>query len=207
MRQCILICLFIACSGRAMSQAQELEQLALDIEKLSQFKKILSDLKAAYDILYGGYTTIKNISQGNFSLHETFLNGLLAVSPSVRQYKRIGDIITIQLQLVKESKSAKSGFAASNGFSAQELSYISGVYARLLDGSLKDLDALVDIITANKLRMSDEERLNGIDRLFKTMEDKLVFLRHFNGNTSILAVERSREQADISSMKKIYNLK
>ena len=54
----------------AFPQAQELEELALDIEKLAQFKQILSDMKKGYTILSGGYNTIKNLSQGNFNLHK-----------------------------------------------------------------------------------------------------------------------------------------
>jgi hypothetical protein len=37
------------------AQATELAQLALNIEKLAQFKQILADLKKGYEILSGGY--------------------------------------------------------------------------------------------------------------------------------------------------------
>ena len=97
-------------SFKTFSQAQELQQLALDIEKLTQFKQILSDMKKGYAILLGGYNTIKDISQGNFNLHKDFLDGLLAISPAVAKYTKIADIISMQLQLVKGYKSAWSRF-------------------------------------------------------------------------------------------------
>ena len=34
--------------------------------------------------------------QGNFNLHKAFLDGLMMVSPAVKKYKRVADIITLQ---------------------------------------------------------------------------------------------------------------
>ena len=54
-------------------QAFETEQLLLDVQKLSQLRQMLADLKKGYEIVYKGYSTIKNISQGSFNLHQAFL--------------------------------------------------------------------------------------------------------------------------------------
>ena len=189
---------------KSFGQAQELEQLALDIEKLAQFKQILTDLKTAYQVLEGGYNTIKNISEGNFDLHKTFLDGLLAVSPTVQKYKKIAGIISMQLQLVKEYKSAKTRFGSMGQFSNDEFNYIAGVYDKLVSGSLNDLDALLNVVTANKLRMSDDERIKAIDKIFGGMQGKLVFLRQFNSSTSVLGIQRTKEQNDVDVMRKLY---
>ena len=192
---------------RASAQAEELEQLALNIEKLAQFKQILTDLKKAYEILYGGYTTIKNISEGNFNLHETFLDGLLKISPAVQRYKKITDIISLQLQLVKEYKAALSRFKNNDWFTPEEIDYISKVYSNLFNKSLQHLDDLATVITANKLRMSDDERLSRINKIFDGMQEKVVFLRHFNSNTAILGIQRSKEKNDASIIQKLYDVK
>ena len=92
------------------AQAQELEELALDLQKLNQLKSILNNLYKGYEILSKGYNAVKDLSEGNFSLHEVFLDGLMQVSPAVRKYKKVADIVTMQLQLVKEYKSAFSRF-------------------------------------------------------------------------------------------------
>lgn len=204
MKKLLLILLLFIGSFKASAQADELAQLALNIEKLAQFKQMLSDLKKAYQILYGGYNTIKNISQGNFSLHKSFLDGLLQVSPTVKQYKRIAGIISLQLQLVKEYKSAYDRFKTNKWFTPTEIEHIGKVYGRLFKQSIQNLDALVNVVTANKLRMSDDERLNEIDQIFAGMQEKIVFLRQFNSNTSLLGIQRSKEQNDIDRMRQLY---
>lgn len=191
---------------RASAQADEIAQLILNIEKLAQFKQILSDMKKGYEILSGGYNTIKNISEGNFSLHKAFLDGLMEVSPAVRNYRRVADITNYQIILVKEYRKAYERFRQDHNFNADELAYLGRVYDKLFKESLRNLDELLTVITAGKARMSDDERLQAIDRIYADMQDKLTFLRHFNNNTTILAVQRAKERNDAQAIRKIYGL-
>jgi len=191
---------------RASAQADEIAQLILNIEKLAQSKQILSDMKKGYEILSGGYNTIKNISEGNFSLHKAFLDGLMEVSPAVRNYRRVADITNYQIILVKEYRKAYERFRQDNNFNADELAYLGRVYDNLFKESLRNLDELLTVITAGKARMSDDERLQAIDRIYADMQDKLMFLRHFNNNTTILAVQRAKERNDAQTIRKIYGL-
>ena len=193
-------------ANKALAQKDEIAQLLLNVEKLAQFKQILSDMKKGYKILNGGYNTIKDLSEGNFSLHKTFLDALMEVSPTVKNYKRVADIINYQVILVKEYKSSFNRFKRDNNFNQQELAYLGRVYENLFKQSLNNLDDLVTITTANKLRMSDDERLEAIDKIFADMQDKLLFLRHFNNNTIVLAVQRAKERNDANTMRLVYGI-
>jgi hypothetical protein len=193
-------------SAHVVAQSAEVQQLLLNVEKLAQLKKILSNMKKGYEIVSGGYNTIKDISKGNFNLHQAFLDGLMQVSPSVKKYKRIGEIISFQTQLVKEYKSAFRRFDASNLFNENEIKYMGNVYSNLFNKSLQNLEELAMIITAGKLRMSDDERLNAIDRIYNDIGDKLVFLRIFNKENNVLAIQRGREMVDTKISKKLNGL-
>ena len=199
----LLIC---GSSTKVAAQSYEIQQLLLDVSKLAELKKILTDLKQGYEIVSKGYNTIKDLSQSNFNLHKTFLDGLLEVSPAVRKYKRVSDIVDYQLTLVKEYKSTLKKVKGDNNFSSLEISYLNKVYENLFDGSMKNLDELTIILTANKLRMSDDERLEVIDRLFYDMQDKLSFLRYFNNNWTILALQRAKESSDIQTMRSLHGI-
>lgn len=202
----ILLLMIIGVSTKLSAQSDEAQQLLLNVEKLVQLKQILSDLKKGYRIVSMGYNTIKNISQGNFNLHKAFLDGLMEVSPAVRNYKKVADVINYQMLIVKEYKNAYGRFKQDDNFTAEETNYLGSVYSNLFNQSLKNLDALATVITANKLRMSDDERLKAVDEIFNDMQDKLVFLRHFNNNTTILAIQRAREKKDANSIQKIYGI-
>ena len=89
----IIICVQLF-SLNLLPQSHEAQQLLLDWEKLTQFKKILQDMYDGYKIIHKGYTTIRDISTGNFNLHKGFLDALMEISPVVKRYKRITDIIS-----------------------------------------------------------------------------------------------------------------
>jgi DNA repair ATPase RecN len=155
----ILFLLFVLNVGlqpKLFAQSDEAQQLLLNVEKLAQFKQILSDLKKGYQIVVTGYSTIKNLSQGNFNLHKTFLDALMEISPAVRKYKKVADIINDQILIVKEYKNSFSRFKKDNNFNPEEIDYLGKVYTNLFKQSLNNLDELTIIITANKLRMSDD---------------------------------------------------
>jgi archaellum component FlaC len=193
-------------SGQLKGQATELAQLALNIEKLAQFKQILSDLKKGYEILSGGYNTIKNLSKGNFELHKVFLDGLSEVSPAVKNYHRVAGIIDLQMKLMHENNVSLHRLRAAGRLLPAEITYVSNVYDGLLIESLKNIEDLLTIITAAKLRMSDDERLDAIDQLYASIEDKLVFARSFNAQASMLSFQRSRAVSESQKLKQNYGL-
>jgi hypothetical protein len=178
----------------------------LDVEKLTQLKNILTELKDGYEIVSKGYTAIKNISEGNFKLHDIFLKSLLEVSPVVKNYVRIKDITEAQLSLVREYKNALKQFKGSGEFSVEEINYLEKVYANLFNHSLDNLQTMIMVITAGKLRMSDDERINSIDVVWKDVSQQLTFLRHFNNQARILCLQRAKEKNDLSTMKQLYDV-
>jgi len=205
MKKILIILLLISKIG--IAQSDEAKQLLLNVEKLAQFKSILKNMKDGYQLLHKGYTTIKDISEGNFSLHKTFLDGLMEVSPVVKKYKRIADIINYQIRIVKEYKSAFREFKENKRFTVAEIEYIGKVYGNLFDQSVKNIDDLAMIITAGKLRMSDDERLQAIDKLYEEIVNQYSFLNAFNNSAAILAVQREKDQMDIDLMRKVHGLK
>ena len=192
--------------ARSLAQSYEVEQLILDVQKLTELKQILQDLKDGYQVLDKGYSAIRDISQGNFNLHKAFLDGLLAVSPAVRSYKRIADILNLQGSLLSRYKAAWSKFQQDGHFSPDEISLMGNVYANLFSQSLNDLDALADIVTDGQMRASDAERISQIDGIYSGMQQKSVFLDQFNGSAVMLSMQRAADGNDLMIIQKLYGI-
>jgi len=206
MKKIIVILAMCSLAFHSKAQSDEAQQLLLNWEKLAQFKKILQNMYDGYKILHKGYTAVKDISEGNFNLHRTFLDGLLQVNPAVKKYKRIADIINYQLRIVKEYKAAFNQFKQDKQFTVMEIEYLGKIYKNLFEQSLKGLDELAMVITAGKLRMSDDERLQAIDKIYSSVEDQYSFLKDFNGNTAMLSLQRKSEQVEIKMSRRINGL-
>ncbi len=206
MRYALLIWFVFFQVGVANAQAQEAAQLLLNYEKLKQLEEILDNMYKGYKILSDGYNKVKNIAEGNYKLHHVFLDGLYAVNPSVRNYKKVAGIINYQQFLLKDYRRAYDRFKRDPNFSEEELKYLENVYSFLVKQSLRNLEELTMIITVAKLRMSDDERIQRIDWIYNDMEDKLSFLRYFNNSTQMLAIQRAKENSDVTIMQKLYKV-
>lgn len=202
----IFILLGLCGAHKTFSQSHEAQQLLLNWEKLRQLEEILDNMYRGYKILDKGYTTIKKITEGNYTIHELFIDGLMLVNPSIKNYKRIPFIIDYQKLLLKEYRRAYNRFKRDPNFNLDELEYLANVYKFLFDASLRNIDELMMIITATKLSMSDDERMQAIDRIFFDMEDKFIFLRTFNNNTQLLAIQRARSMNDVRTMRQLYGI-
>jgi regulatory protein YycH of two-component signal transduction system YycFG len=206
MKNIILIAVMLFVLTKAGAQTQEATQLILNYEKLKQLEEILDNMYKGYKILTKGYNRVKDIAEGNFNLHQVFLDGLFAVNPSVAKYQRIPDIIRYQSMLIKEYKRAFNRFKGDPNLTPDEIKYLERVYSYLVKQSLRNLEELTMIVTANKLRMSDDERIQSIDRIYFDIENKLSFLRYFNNSTQVLVVQRAKENSEVGSMKKLYEV-
>jgi hypothetical protein len=204
MKKWILVCVLCTRCLAASSQSHEAEQLLLNVEKLTQLKSILTDMEKGYTIVSQGYNSIKEIAQGNFSLHQTFIEGLLLVNPEIKKYRRIAEIISCQRAVNRIYKASLKHLKSDGNFSAGEVAYIGKVYRQLFSKSLDNLDQLTLVITDSKLGMTDEERLRSIDLIFANALQGLEFLQHFNRQLSTLEFQRKKEIKGVQSMQKYF---
>lgn len=203
MRKSVVMLVVLLNSLTGSAQSQEVQQLLLNVEKLSQFKAILQNMYDGYKMLHQGYTTIKDISEGSFTLHKTFLDALLQVSPAVRNYPKVGDIVALQTNLVKDYKAAFHQFSNDAHFTPGEIAYLGRVYQNLLQKSLESLEDLALVITPQRLRMNDEERLALIDTIYEQVAAQSSFLRKLTSSTWLLSIQRGSEKAEIQLSRKL----
>lgn len=206
MRTIKTIALLLIFSISAKAQSDELQQLLLNIEKLTQFKAILSDMKQGYQIYQQGYGMVSNLSKGNFDLHHIYLTGLMAVNPAVRNNPRVGQIVGRQNDIISEYKRYANLFRQSGSFNGNELNYFNNVYNQLVKQSNANIDELANVTTAGQLRMSDDDRLRAIDRIYNNSSEQLQFLRYFNRKAVMLSLQRSKDQNDTQTLKRLYGI-
>ena len=196
----------LACGTKLHAQTFEMQELLLDIQKLAQEKQLLNDLYKGYEILSKGYGAIRDVTKGSFNLHKDFLDGLLAVSPAVKNYTRIADIISLQERILQEYTTSWSRFKKDSHFTPDELVFIGNVYSGLFSQTVKNLTDLTNMLTDGVYRASDAERLEQIDDLYRQMQGSQLFMSTFGNRTALLSLQRSADQNDYNTVKQLYGL-
>src|SRR3546814_8085696 len=77
-----------------------------------------------------------DVCSSDLNIHKVFLDGLMEVSPAVRNYHKVAEIVDYQVRLVKEYKAAQNSFMRSGLYAVEELDYIGKVYANLFNNTI-----------------------------------------------------------------------
>ncbi|SHL37384.1 hypothetical protein SAMN05444266_103114 [Chitinophaga jiangningensis] len=194
---CFLMAMLVA---NAYCQADELAQLGLNIQKLNQFRKILSEMKKGYTVLSKGYNLVRDVSKRNFSIHQIFLDNLYKVSPVVYKYHRVHEIIQLQTQTLQRYRSNLRFFRAAS-ISDSEFRTFQTIQNNYLKQLTQELEELLMVLTAGKLRMNDAERLETIDRLYIRVSGQAEKMLRLQKNAQSLYGQMNKQSLDIMDLR------
>lgn len=185
------------------SQGQN-KTIKLYIQQIAANQVYIEYLQKGYRIAKNGLTTISNIKNGHWSLDKDFFAGLRGINPKVRNYTKVADIIALHITIARKSKAAMKQVRSADLFNNSETGYFDKVFAAL-SGACTDLtDELTQILTPNKLTMSDDERIKRIDRLYADMQDAYAFTKSFSNDINVMALQRSKELYEVATVRKLY---
>jgi hypothetical protein len=176
-------------------------------QQIASLQVYATYLEKGYHIAQQGLTAIGDIKNGEFSLHKNYFGSLSGISPAIAKDARIAEIIAMQVSMVNQYKKCYRQVQQSGLFNSHEVNYVYSVFTSLLNDCSNNLTALISVTTAGQLQISDEERMQQIDRLYRDMQDKYSFSQSFSNATSILAVARQKDQNEAGLLQSLYNIK
>lgn len=204
MKSIIVFIVLVVIGFGAFAQAQELEQLKINLEKLVQLKLILARAKQGYAMLEKGYNSVRDLSKGNFELHQRELNSLLAVRPAIKQIPALAEM--------QDNSGAVQGVfdewlryvQTARVFSAVELVGIWAKYSALKEMLADDATQVKLVLTPGVLRMNDAERIAAIEVLASNTAQLCEKMRGFISEQSKIAAARMQDKKDREAMLRFY---
>jgi hypothetical protein len=173
------------------------------IEQIAQYKIYLELLEKGYKIAQEGLETIHDIKNGEFKLHKNYMDSLRIVGVEVGKYPKIRFTESLYSEIKVVIASYENRLRQSGHLNSEELSYVKGVYSRLLADCERITDALKDVTEDGPLAMSDDERFKRIDLLYGQMQSNYSFTMAFSNEAAVLAASRLRETDDIKTRRAI----
>jgi hypothetical protein len=176
------------------------------LQQIAALKVYAGYLSQGYAIAKNGLGIIQNIKQGDFGLHRKYFNYLSTVNPRLKSYIKVAAIISNEASFAEQTAKAIKSFTNSHQFTPAELDYIKAVFQNLLSGCSANLDDLSNILTNGRLQLKDNERIEGIDKIYDDSRDKEIFLDHFCSSTSVLMMQRMKGTDEITFDKQLNGL-
>jgi len=177
----------------------QIKYLTQQIAALEQYESVI---KQGYRIAQGGWDGIGSWVKGEFDLHSAYYSSLKAVNPAIRDNLKADSVVSYA-QLVPLQFDQLNGLAA---LGAGDRDYVSRVRSALLEATDKDISELKLVMTSGKAKMTDDERLSRLDKIYERVQDKLVFSRSFCAAVRLLIVQRNDSLNDVNTLKGIYGI-
>lgn len=195
MKKLLLILLLVNFSSQEIqAQAKQRKALLLQIAALQTY---IGYAKKGYTVVKKGLNFIGDIKKGEVNLHSDYFSSLLKVNPKVRNYVRVGEIIALQIKILKVHKKTFELVRQDDLFHGDELDYIAKTFEHLIDNCNETLDHLLIISTDAKLEMTDDQRIERIDSLYRTMMEDYSFCEDFSQEIKILSLSKAKEKSDV----------
>ncbi len=195
MKKLLLIVLLLNFSAQEIhAQAKQRKVLLLQIAALQTY---IGYAKKGYTVVKKGLNFIGDVKKGEVNLHSDYFNSLLQVNPKVKNYVRVGEIITLQIKILKVHKKTFELVRQDDLFHGDELEYIEKAFELLIDNCNGTLDQLLTISTDAKLEMTDDQRIERIDGLYSTMMEDYSFCEHLSEEIKILSLSKAKEKKDV----------
>lgn len=205
--------ILVLCAGNLSAQAwaewfrQKATQRKYLVQQIAALHVYSSYVSTGYSIAKKGLGTIIGIKNDDLDQHRNYLASLAIVSPRIKQYRKVADIIALHKSIAKQSGNAIKSFRKNLYLTPKEIGYLQGVFDALLSDCLKNLDILLGLVTKGNLTMKDDERIMAIDKIYIDMQDKQEFVRAFNHSAAGLSIQRDNEGNQIIIAKKLNGLK
>jgi len=149
---------------------------------------------------------IRDWVQKQKKLYEDYFEELKKVKSAIANYKRVKDIIEMQVAMINEYKGAWALFRQDKNFTAEELEYMLNIYTGMMDESIKNIDQLFMVVNAFATQMADAKRLEIINGVADNVQQQLLDMKEFNSQNKMLSLQRASERGEIEYVKRLYGL-
>jgi len=172
------------------------------LEQIAALQVYLEFARKGYSVVGDGIGLVRDISRGEFNLHEAFFSGLAKVNPVVRDDFRVAEIVLLQAGIIRSFSTVRG----DGLFSAEDLLYVAEVASGVINSCYADLAELLLVITSGKLELSDAERLSRLDQIYMRMRDRSDFSRDFCGKAALLLRQKRTEQNAVENLRRYYGI-
>lgn len=197
--------LFISSLLTAGLQAQNKQQKVLLLQ-IAALQVYIDYAKKGYTVVKKGLHFIGDVKKGEVNLHKDYFSSLQKVNPKIKNYVKVAEIVSMQLKIIKTYKMTLEQLHNDDLFHGDELDYIQRSFDRLLDNCNTTLNELLEVTTDARLEMKDDQRIERIDSLHRTMMDNYAFCQSFCKEARLLSLSKVKENNDVKWGRALHGL-
>ena len=148
----------------------------------------------------------KGFTEKNMLLAKDWYDGLLAISNTIKTYRRVQHIFERQTAIITIYSNYIGQFKADPNLSAAQVAGIVRGYTVLIQESGTYLDDLSAIVSPAKSKMTDAERMELIDVLDDKVTHQYDLVNYFTRRNMAISTQQGQAAKDAKTLKQLYGL-
>ena len=149
----------------------------------------------------------KGFTEKNMLLAKDWYDGLLAVSNTIKTYRRVQHIFERQTAIITIYSNYITQFKADPNLTPAQVQGMVKGYTVLIQESAGYLDDLSAIVSPAKSKMTDAERMELIDGLDDKVTHQYDLVSYFTRRNMAISSQQGQAARETATLKKLYGLK
>ena len=166
---------------------------------INSAKQIIQTSTTAKNTLDGFKETAKVFEQG-----KKYYDALKSVHNLVKDTRKVQQTVLLVGDISEMYVTSYQKMLSDPNFTPAELNAIAFGYAKLLEESSGLLEELKTVVNANGLSMSDKERMDVIDRVYRDVKDYRNLVAYYTNRNISVSYLRAKEKNDTRRILSLY---
>jgi hypothetical protein len=207
------ICANCLCMGFAVSligiqsaSAQGSNTISTMLQQIAALEAYIKTAEKGYQLVENGLHTIRDIKNGEFSLHQAFFASLKTVTPAVSGIPEVVEIISLETSMVSQLQNAVASYQKAGIVNSGELTHLNGIIQVVVEMGDDDLNLLKPLLKNGDFSMTDGERIRRIQAMDDQMRKRARYVQSVIAQTDLLGTNRQQLLNDQATLKSIYGI-
>ena len=189
--------LFITHTSRAQWVVTDPTNLAQGI--INATKNIVQTSTTATNMVKNFQETVKIYEQG-----KRYYDALKAVNNLVKDARKVQQTVLLVGEISDIYVNSFQKMLTDGNYTPDELSAIASGYAKMLEESSGMLNEMKIVVTSTGLSMTDKERMDVIDRVYRDVRNQRNLVRYYTNRNIGISYLRAKKKNDTQRVLDLY---
>lgn len=199
----IALTLFYFKFNTCFCQDVSVKQLRLDAKKLTLMQNELNQMQSGYVSINSALDSLIQVTKSNYDLQKNYFDHLLVVSPGIEKYDKLTQLSNYFEKIPAALQNALNYFQSTDLFTTKEIAYYSAI-TQNRQNYLQDLKKRLSFFTQNGYLMTDEQRMQGIDKIYKAFFDQVKMIQNSLDNWYLILQSRMTSKQTNEQLKSYF---
>lgn len=194
---CLTVLLCTATTVRAQWVTFDPSNLAQSI--VNTTRNVIQTTTTAENMVKNFQETVKIYEQG-----KKYYDALKSVHNLVKDARKVQQTVLLVGEISDIYVNSFQKMLADENYTTDELAAIASGYTKMLEESSGMLDELKTVVTQTGLSMTDKERMDLIDRIYRDVKNHRNLMRYYTNRNIGVSYLRAKEKNDTRRVLDLY---